>query len=328
MGDCPYMFHPYPMLPCGYFPEFQHMYTIHSHSLFMQLVRGSFSNNDNFSSMKNRVKFALRSSLALRPTLRWLGFLSEHTELLELLRENPRLAMKPHRPYLTKSMSIKERVGILMSHYRLTKRLLHDRLYRQLLTGHTVPLAKLTGKDGKPYTISLTRYLKFDREGELSLLFTDQDRTRLAIITFVLYEYKGVPAILIAGLQGPDVGCPHDVIKHATKDFHGIFPKKLAMEALMTLSNMLGITHIHAISKEAHIYNLWRYRDRLKQFGADYNPFWKELGGTPINDDLYQLPNAIYHKPIELVESKKRAEHRRRHAMIAEMRAQIHKLAA
>jgi uncharacterized protein len=294
----------------------------------MQLVRGSFSNNDDFSSMKNRVKFALRGSLALRPTLRWLQFLSEHVELLELLRAHPRLAMKPHRPYLTKSMSIMDRVGILMSHYRLIKSLLHYKLYRQLMTGQTIQLAQLTGKDGRPYMVKLTRYLKFDREGELSLLVTDQDRTRLAIVTFVLYEYQGMPAILIAGLQGSDIGCPHETIKHTTKDFHGIFPKKLAMEALMTLSNMLGINHIHAISKEAHIYNLWRYRKQLKQFGADYNSFWKELGGTPVNDDLYRLPGAIYHKPIELVESKKRAEHRRRHAMLADLQAQIYSLAA
>ncbi len=304
------------------------MYTIHSRNLFMQLVRGSFSNNENFASMKIRAKFALRGALSLRPTLRWLGFLSEHKELLELLRKHPRLATKPHRPYLTKSMSPQDRVGILMSHYRLLKHLLHDKLYRQLLTDNNIQLARLIGKDDKPYLLTLTKHHHFDREGELSLLIFDQDMTRLAIVTFVLYEYQGVPAVLIAGLQGPEAGCPHEVIKQVTKDCHGIFPKKLAMEALITLSNMLGIAHIHAISKEAHIYNLWRYRNRLKQFGADYNPFWKELGGTPINDDLYQLPNAIYHKPIELVESRKRAEHRRRHAMIAEMRTQIHKLAA
>ena len=294
----------------------------------MQLVAGSFSNNENFSAMKNRVKFALRGSLALGSTLRWLQFLSEHGELLELLRTHPRLAMKPHRPYLTKSMSIMDRVGILMSHYRLIKHLLHDSMYRQLLTGQTIHLAKLIGKNGKLYLVKLTRYLKFDREGELSLLLTDQDKTRLAIVTFVLYEYGGMPAILIAGLQGPDVGCPHEAIKRTTKDFHGIFPKKLVMEALMTLSETLGIAHIHAISKEAHIYNLWRYRKQLRQFGADYNPFWRELGGTPINDELYRLPGAIFHKPIEMVESKKRAEHRRRYAMLADLQVQIHSLAA
>lgn len=304
------------------------MYTTPSHTLFMQIVFGSFSNNENFASMRIRAKFALRGALSLRPTLRWLSFLSEHVELLELLRKHPRLAMKPHRPYLTKSMRTEDRVGILMSHYRLLKHLLHDKLYQELMTDRSVHVAELMGKDNKPYLVTLTKHHHFDREGELSLLVSDQDTTRLAIITFVLYEYNGVPAILIAGLQGPEVGCPHEVIKHATKDCHGIFPKKLVMEALMALSNMLGIAHIHAVSKEAHIYNLWRYRNRLKQFGADYNPFWKELGGTPINDDLYQLPNAIYHKPIELVESRKRAEHRRRHAMIAEMRTQIHRLAA
>ncbi len=293
-----------------------------SRHLFMQMARGSFSSKDDFGKVKNRLKFTLRGTLQLPHTLRWLDFLSRHAELLSLLRQRPRLALKPHRPYLMQSLGTAERVRILMSHYRLLKRLFSRALYQQLLDGQDILLAALTGKDGRHYSVVLTKFHNFDREGELSLHIDDPEGRTLAVITFVLYEYRGTSAILIAGLQGPK-HCPHETIKEATKNCHGLFPKKLAMEALMALSRSVGVSAIHAISKEAHIYNVRRYRKHWEGFEADYNSFWKELGGTALNRDLYLLPNHIYHKPIEEVESKKRAEHRRRYALLSELQAHI-----
>lgn len=293
-------------------------------NLFFRLTSGDFSPQDGFDSRRHRIKFALRGILQLPHTLRWLNFLTEHPELLTFLQQRPRMAIKPHRPYLMQSMGAAERVHVLMSHYRLLKQLFRPALYHQLLEGRHILLAELEGKNEQRYRVVLNKFHNFDREGELSLHVDDQEGNVLAIVTFVLYEHRHQPALLVAGLQGAESGCPHEHIKTATKNCHGLFPKKLAMETLLAMARMLNIPAIHAISKEAHIYNTRRYRKYWKGFEADYNSFWKELGGTELNRDLFLLPHAIYHKPLEEIESKKRAEHRRRHALLEDMQSRLH----
>lgn len=288
--------------------------------LFAQLTSGAFSRLDTFDETKNRLKFAARGLMTLPYTLRWLDFIADEPQRLEFVRRRPRIASKLHRPYLMQSMGTGRRLTVLIDHYTLQQQLFTAPIHARLLADEDIQLALLTGKNDKTYSVVLTQKHSFEKEGELSLRMVDAANNTLAVTTFSLYRHNGQPTLLIGGLQGPRQSRDHAIIKEATKACHGLFPKKLVVEAVMELARRIGIGNVQAVSKEAHIYNHWRYR---KDFQADYNTFWQELGATQVDASVYALPEHIHHKPIEEVESKKRAEYTRRYALLADLREQI-----
>ncbi len=75
-------------------------------------------------------------------------------------------------------------------------------------------------------------------------------------------------------------------IQNATKACHGLFPKRLVMEAACLFAQRLQVEQIIAVSNETHIYRSLRYRDKEGKIHADYNAFWSRLAA-------YVMLNAI-----------------------------------
>ncbi len=288
--------------------------------LFAGLASGKVSRQDTFDELKNRLKFAFRGLLILPYTLEWLIFLGQNPMLRTFIERRPRIASKLQRPYMLQNMGVGQRLKLLEQHYAFQCTRMPAALCRALLADEDVVLAKLPGKHDRFYSIILTQRHNFEKEGELSLRVTDAACNNLATLTFSFHETGNEMTILIGGLQGPPQSRDHSLIKEATKACHGLFPKKLGIEALLELARQLGIHAVHAVAKEAHIYNHWRYR---REFQADYNQFWIALGAEKTSHSFYKLPNPIYHKPLAEVESKKRSEYAKRYALLAEMSAQM-----
>lgn len=289
-------------------------------SLLIDLARGTFSGKDGFDEFKHRFKFALRSLLTLPATLRWLKVLSGHPVLLDFLRNNPRIACKLHRPYLQQHLDSAGKLALLEAHYKLEITRMAPGALDTLLTTEQLTLATLTGKDEKPYRLILTHQHSFDKEGELSLQMLNAEDIPLTLVTFTLGQDSQGDVLYIGGLQGPRKYHGHDCIKEATKACHGLFPKRLAMEALTGIAATLGISRIRAVSKDLHIYNSWRYR---KDFEADYDSFWETLEGVRDGAGFFAIPPAIPRKGMEEIASKKRAEYQRRYALMDDLGTQV-----
>ncbi len=58
------------------------------------------------------------------------------------------------------------------------------------------------------------------------------------------------------------MGNSHQEIQNATKACHGLFPKRLVMEAACLFAQRLQVEQIIAVSNETHIYRSLRYRDK------------------------------------------------------------------
>ncbi len=157
------------------------------------------------------------------------------------------------------------------------------------------------------------------KEGELSLQLKSEENNSLCTISFSFYESPNGMTILIGGLQGPKHE-NYSLIKDATKSCYGLFPKKIAFEALMIFGNQLGINVIHAVSNDAHMYKHWRYD---KKIFTDYDSFWLELGAHKMDKRLFEFTEPVYHKPLEMIESKKRSEYKKRQLLLSEIKAQI-----
>jgi hypothetical protein len=113
-------------------------------------------------------------------------------------------------------------------------------------------------------------------------------------------------------LQGPRKEFGHECIRTATKACHGLFPKRLVLEALTVIAREMGCQQVLAVCKDSHIYSSWRYR---KEFQADYDSFWLDIGAEKINTEYFRIPFPIPRKPMEEIASKKRSEYNRRYAL-------------
>lgn len=285
--------------------------------LFYKLIVGNFSRNIDFYKFKTRFKFLTRGLLTLPYTLQWLEFLNNSTEYRDFLFRNPSISSKLHRPYMAKSISLKERLSILVFHYNFQKQIFSTEQQHDLLSKQLLELAILTGKDAKKYRITLSQNLIFQKEGELLLQVHLENRALFAI-SFSFYQLaEEKPILMVGGLQGLVRGDDHSLIREATKFCYGLFPKKLLCEALMEFANQLGINSVYLVCDNAHIYKSWRYR---KELSADYDSVWCELGASKINEQFYELRYPIVHKSIDELESKKRSEYRKRLALFDELK--------
>ncbi|KNC88041.1 VirK/YbjX family protein [Trabulsiella odontotermitis] len=264
-----------------------------------------------------RHKFMLRSLATPFSTLRFLNDLAQQPQLMQILNAQPGLPCRLHRPWLSITMPRTQAIDALRWHYQQFTRVLPVRVFNRYLTPNGVTLAVLSGKDEQRYTVRLRADAMLDKEGEATLLFCDSQETMLAELTFTLCRVGGKNTLYIGGLQGAKAQVPHARIQTATKACHGLFPKRLLVEAAMTLGQQLGAEQIRAVSNETHIYRSLRYRRKKHEhLHADYNSFWASLGASVDGHGDYLLPRDMPRKPMEEIASKKRAEYRRRYALL------------
>lgn len=292
-------------------------------SLYVSLSRGTLVPHELWLSAHFRWKFFLRGLIMPLLTYRILKMLTQHPHYEQLLLTQPRLPCRIHRPYLSNQMSRAEGVNALQYHYEKMTKFLSADNFAQHLSASGINIAQVEGKDGELYYLKLLSTHKLDREGETTIIFRDQAGCMLAEISFTLCHRQGKSALIIGGLQGPKSEDALERIQKATKNFYGLFPKRIVLEALLCLAQLMRTERIHAVATESHVYCSLRYTNRKKHMHADYNALWEMSGGFKTADGYYQLPRATTRKALEEIPSKKRAEYRRRFALLDEIQAQI-----
>ncbi|SFN51816.1 DUF535 family protein [Xenorhabdus japonica] len=108
---------------------------------------------------------------------------------------------------------------------------------------------------------------------------TTEENIILAKCAFTLLTIDGKQTLFIGVLQGPAKGDNSlEIIRHATKECYGLFPKRLLIEAIYRFAEHVNCEQILAVSNKTHIYRSIRYwHKKKKQMVADYNSFWESL---------------------------------------------------
>lgn len=291
--------------------------------LFRQLVSGELAPGLAWKNPRHRRKFLLRSLATPFSTARLLNTLVNNPRLPEMLHVQPGLPCRLHRPWLSLNVTKQAAIDGLQWHYAMMAKTLPAAVFNRYLSKPGCTLASLTGREDRRFSVRLVADAMLDKEGEATLLFCNAENTVLAELTFTLCPVAGVPVLYIGGLQGAKAHVDHAQIQQATKACHGLFPKRLLVEVLMTLGQHLGVGAIRAVSNDTHIYRSVRYRKKKQgQLHADYSNFWASLGGEQAPDGDYLLPLAMPRKPMEEIASKKRAEYRRRYELLDGLHAQ------
>ena len=122
-------------------------------------------------------------------------------------------------------------------------------------------------------------------------------------------------AVLIGAIQGPKGANAMDLVRAATKALHGIRPHFFLIEVVRALCRKSGTQRLLGTDCRFRLKpsGFWK-RQRGVRF--DYRGFWVDIGGHLSDGQQWLIPLTGVCKPLEQVESKKRAMYRRRYELL------------
>ncbi|HGB4253799.1 TPA: VirK/YbjX family protein [Salmonella enterica subsp. enterica serovar Virchow] len=287
-------------------------------SLVVKLMTSPGWRRGKWQSRKFRLMFLLRCGLYPLATFRYLRALCDLEDIHRLLAVNPTLPAKPHRPYLHRGGSVRTRAQAVLDHYHAVQA--QPEGVRQILTvSRETLLCRLAGRQGGRLDITCSP-CGFDREGELMLILRYND-TVITRLSFSLIRCRGRLTLFIGGLQGPARGEGTDIIRRATRECHGLFPRRVLCEALSVLAQLCRVDGVVAVSETRHVLRQLRYFYRKKgRFVARYSECWRSVGGRVREDGDYDLPVVLPRREAADIPARKRAEYRRRNDLLGEVR--------
>ena len=259
-------------------------------------------NKGQTNTFKKRLKYILRNLAIYKYSKKLATFILNHPFLENEVYRYPSLCSKLHRPYLTNELSYDKKLNAIISSYETLDLTFPKEILTNLYSEGEIELCSLEGKNGNVFKITFSLYPNFEKEGEFTLICYNSENKTLTKLTFAFLEKN----IIIGGLQGLEKGEDKELIKNATKELFGIFPKKLLLETLYILfPNYSKI----GVGKNKHIYFSPRYIKRKQEkVHANYDEFWKSIGGIE-KDNLWSLPKKLERKSIEDIPAKKRAQY-------------------
>lgn len=291
--------------------------------LFKQLITRECCPGMHWDSARNRFKFAARSLFMPMSTMKYLSGLADTACCDAILKKQPLLPTKLQRPYLSTNFHRKNKSAAICDHYRIVRAVLPPAIFSRIYSNERFYLCQVEGKEGRCH-LWLDVLDAFNKEGELTLEMQDDTGEILARSAFTLLNRDKKRTLFIGALQGGVREQAHAAIRAATKNCHGIFPKRILTEIICLIASLFQCQQIIAASNETHIYRSRRYRHKkLNHWVADYNSFWESLGGTANQQQDYLLPLTLPRKPLDEIASKKRAEYRRRYQLLDDVAQKV-----
>lgn len=253
-------------------------------------------------------------------SLRVLLHLQEHKKLLQLhvvrhhLANNWNVNLLHHLDqhfYLTKGLSVRERIDYLFMHYRFEEYAFDGRYKAKLYQAGGILLWRRdVGYDH--FSITLTLSSPWTREGELSICLKINE-TALHCLSF-----NWIEGSLLGLAQGtvPFIGRNQGASLNLHRNlaaFNNAFPNNspnfFCFAAMQGVGQAASCKNVVAVKSSSNIF----FNSKASNFFNAYDKFWMEMGGVEITGSKYLIPLPFHLKPLEKVPSKhrKRAEMRR-----------------
>ena len=257
--------------------------------LFNWLCTGKLPLNELWLKSTYRFKFFFRTLFLSPITFKLLDKLRLYPLLGYYLSCQTNLPCKLQRPYLASCLSQQERFEALAYHYDFLAK--HPDSMTKAFYNPNIAfvLADVKVKNDANIKIAIQARNKFAREGEISLYFYDNDGIDLATVTFTIMQYQQKTTLFIAGLQGTGHREARIRVQQATKQCYGLFPKRVALEAILVIARYFNLEQIVAVGNKTHIYNNWSYNGRQERILSDYDDFWLTIDGKQDSNGLFIL---------------------------------------
>lgn len=261
------------------------------HPGYMQKLENFFSSTPLLREIADKYGFVYE-----QPTRAFFYNRSTYAERVQLVQE--------HMAYLVEHLQAKDIID------------LYDRQEKLLWE---------SADEGEKLSLKLQQLPGQRKEGLLSLVLSCPDGDLYQMMFWIARDKQGEWALWIGAMQGPRMENSRDVVKRITKRCHAYRTKNLILHATQETARALGIKRIYAVTNYGYYANNHIRRDR--KLKTDFSKFWEESGGRPCSDErFYELPLVEYRKTMEEVPTRKRANYRKRYALLDEIDASIAKM--
>jgi uncharacterized protein len=233
--------------------------------------------------------------------------------LQEALAQRPSLITCVIHPYLNADWQFEQKLEKISGHYKL--------LTGRLGILRFIPPASIALADaGDGFQIRLHKYAYTEHEGELTISLYNGE-LRLYSLTFTLGQ-SGIELVAHVGaLQGLGSSEALEIYRSLTHRMHGLRPRDLLITAFRSLCGSLGIARILAISDRKRVCSN-SYLNSAAIFSS-FDNAWTECGGVAVDDAFFELSPRLVQRATTDIPSRKRAQYRRRYAMIDAIAQQI-----
>jgi uncharacterized protein VirK/YbjX len=234
--------------------------------------------------------------------------------LQETLAVRPSLMACVIHPYLNVDWRFEQKLKAISEHYKL--------LIGRLSILRFVPPALITLADlGVDTQIRLHKSLLFEHEGELTIsLFKGE--LRLYSLTFTLGQIDAELVAYAGGLQGVRSSEAIEIYRSLTRAMHGLRPRDLLVTVFRLLCDSLGVARVLAVSDRKRICSN-SYHCPGEQIFSSYDSAWLECGGVAVDDAFFELSPRLAQRSVKDIPSRKRAQYRRRYAVVDAIARQI-----
>jgi uncharacterized protein VirK/YbjX len=145
---------------------------------------------------------------------------------------------------------------------------------------------------------------------------------RLYSLTFALGQVGTERVAYAGGLQGLRSPEAIEMYRSLTHFMHGLRPRDMIVTAFRLLCGSLGVARILAISDAKRICSN-SYHSPESQVFSSYDSAWSECGGVPVGDAFFELSPRLAQRSAKDTPSRKRAQYRRRYAMLDAIAQQV-----
>ncbi len=228
-------------------------------------------------------------------------------------------------PYISRCWEAPQRLEVVASHFEVVA----GQFPALLLLERTASQVVCELSNYSPgCRLVLDRPIWFKREGELVLNLFRND-LRVASLAFTLCRSQGELCLFIGAVQGIHKGVDSAtslaIYRDLTKDFEGLRPRSLLLEALKCLARTLRVVHLYAVRDACrHHRHAYFGHDKGEDLVANYDAIWQEHGAIASERaDFFALPMAPVQRANEDIPSKKRAMYRRRQVLLEDVFARL-----
>ena len=264
---------------------------------------------------RERTKLWLGRLFFPQATRQWLGFVRTHDVLWQQLEDFPKLLTRIYRPYGFRALNCAQRVDHMVDHYRQVTLQGLDPLL-SISAHEALTVSQAETKTDKKATLHLQTIRDGHREGEMSLQLFWGERF-LYSATFLLASHGQQCDMLVTRLQGSRDDDAKDLIRQATKSFHGYRPSVLLLQAVRQLARDCGCQRVLLVANHQRVALNPVRRMKIK---VDLEGLWRDLGAEPDPSGFFVVsPHVVIPQDFSDVASNKRAEAKRKAALAADL---------
>lgn len=238
--------------------------------------------------------------------------------LSSVVQGEPAVQSRPLRAYLRNGLTAAHRAQAVHEHFTWLSNNIPSALIDALYVGGPVTL--LASEPGRP-GLSLSRASGLGREGELALHLVWNGEIVMSLAFSVLEpstvaprgragELRGSRAVVgaVQGRRGADAG-----LREMSAACQRLRPSALLLIALQGMSRAWGLQAPLCVSAGSHVYV--GYKSVRRKAQLDYDAIWQESSAVAMGAHYWLLPVRPVLRPDGEVESRKRAQHRRRNVL-------------